>query len=115
MKIGPATRGGKIRLAILLLILLAVGYLTRAQVLLYRTGYTPQEGDIVFQSLPHGDLVDAIEGIIHSPYSHCGVVLNERGHWVVIESIGTVRETPLLEWLQQGRSAAFAVYRLKPE
>jgi hypothetical protein len=78
-------------------------------------GYAPQEGDIVFQSLPHVDLVDAIEGITGSPYSHCGVVAREGGTWLVIESIFDVHETPLSSWARRGRWGKFAVYRLKPE
>jgi hypothetical protein len=75
--------------------------------------YEPQEGDVIFQSLPHNDLVDAIEGISHSPYSHCGVVLrDEHNNWVVIEAIGEVRETPLISWILRGRGGYFTVYRL---
>jgi len=99
----------------LLVILVAVAYYSQAQVIAYRLGYAPEECDIIFQSLPHADLVDAIEGITHSPYSHCGVVLKEKGEWIVFESIGHVHGTPLLLWMQRGRGAAIAVYRLKPE
>ena len=87
--------------------------LNRAPVLYYYYRYSPQEGDVVFQSLPHGDLVDAIEGITHSPFSHCGVVLrDDQGRWVVIESIYNVHETPLFLWLMRGRGGNFAAYRL---
>lgn len=99
----------------LLAILVVVAYFSQAQVIAYRLGYAPQEGDIIFQSLPHADLVEAIEGITHSPYSHCGVVLKEKGEWIVFESIGHVHGTPLMLWMQRGRGAAIAVYRLKPE
>jgi hypothetical protein len=78
-------------------------------------GYAPQEGDIIFQSLPHVDLVNAIEGMTGSPYSHCGVVAKENGMWVVIESIFDVHETPLSSWARRGRWGRLAVYRLKPE
>ena len=78
--------------------------------------YQPREGDVVFQSLPRGDLVDAIEGITHSPYSHCGVVMkNADGRWVVHEAIGLVRETPLPLWIVRGRGARFDVWRLHAE
>ncbi|MCX7414884.1 MAG: hypothetical protein NTY25_00090 [Planctomycetia bacterium] len=36
--------------------------------------YTPQDGDVIFQSLPYGPVVWAIEGVTKSPYSHCGIV-----------------------------------------
>ena len=90
--------------------------LTRLPALYYYFRYSPQEGDVVFQSLPHGDLVDAIEGITHSPYSHCGVVLrNDKGQWVVVEAILNVHETPLFAWEFRGRGGAFDVYRLDPK
>ncbi len=74
--------------------------------------YRPQEGDIVFQSLPEGPLVDAIEGITGSPFSHCGVVIkNHAGDWVVSEAIGEVRETPLHLWVVRGRGARLDVWR----
>lgn len=74
--------------------------------------YRPQEGDIVFQSLPEGPLVDAIEGITDSPFSHCGVVIkNHEGDWVVSEAIGEVRETPLHLWVVRGRGARLDVWR----
>jgi hypothetical protein len=90
--------------------------LTRIPGLYYFFRYSPQEGDVVFQSLPRGDLVNAIEGITHSPYSHCGVVLrDEKNQWVVVESIFNVHETPLFLWEFRGRGARFTAYRLDPK
>ena len=74
--------------------------------------YEPREGDVVFQSLPRGDLVDAIEGITNSPFSHCGVVMkNADGRWVVHEAIGVVRETPLYLWIVRGRGGRIDAWR----
>ena len=122
MNILPRTRGALIRFLILaaLMVVLGVVYwrpfarmMSMSPVTYRYFAYQPQEGDIVFQSLPHTDLVDAIEGITHSPYSHCGVVLhNDKGQWVVIESVVNVHETPLILWEAQGRGAAFDAYRL---
>jgi len=90
--------------------------LTRLPAVFYYFRYSPREGDIVFQSLPHGDLVDAIEGITHSPYSHCGVVLrNDKGQWVVEEAIFNVHETSLFTWEFRGRGGNFTAYRLDPK
>jgi len=121
----PVTRSGQLRLLALIFVFALLGYFNRAQcsflisrapALVYYFRYSPQEGDVVFQSLPHGDLVDAIEGITHSPYSHCGVVLrNDKNQWVVIESIFSVHETPLLLWEFRGRGADFTAYRLDPK
>ncbi len=123
MKIIPASRGGKIRLLAMALVLLALGFVYRDQtyfifsrtpVLYNYACYTLQEGDVLFQSLPHNDLADAIEGTTHSPYSHCGVALkNDKNQWVVIEAIFNVHETPLFLWEFRGRGGAFDAYRLE--
>jgi hypothetical protein len=75
--------------------------------------YEPMAGDFLFQSLPHNPLIDAIEGCTHSPFSHCGIVVNRGGSWRVIEAIGPVKETPLPVWIVQGRSNAYVAYRLR--
>ncbi|MCE9609162.1 MAG: hypothetical protein K8R23_02925 [Chthoniobacter sp.] len=74
--------------------------------------YQPAEGDVVFQSLPHNPLIDAIEGSTASPFSHCGILHRVVGGWVVIEAIGPVRETPLAEWIAQGRDQRYTAFRL---
>lgn len=79
------------------------------------TGYTPQQGDILFQSLPHMPVIDAIEGCTHSPYSHCGIVVKMGDSWHVLEAIGPVKLTRLDRWVGQGREEAFAVSRLKAD
>lgn len=75
--------------------------------------YQPAEGDIVFQSLPHNPLIDAIEGATASPFSHCGILHRAGPGWVVIEAIGPVRETAFSAWITQARDKRYAVYRLK--
>ena len=75
--------------------------------------YQPADGDFLFQSLPHNRLIDAIEGSTGSPFSHCGIVVKKIGEWKVIEAIGPVKETPLQQWLYQGRGDAFVAYRLR--
>ena len=76
--------------------------------------YEPQEGDIVFQSMPHSPLIDAIEGASESPLSHCGIVgKNPNGQLVIYEALHGVEITPLKMFLLRGRQQGFAVYRLK--
>ena len=75
--------------------------------------YGPREGDVVFQSLPRCDLVDAIEGATTSPFSHCGIVVRRGDAVSVLESFREVHETPLDEWVARGRGRAFAVFRLR--
>jgi hypothetical protein len=116
MRLLPSNSADKIRLVLALCSFLAVGYFAHVQDYYYYFRYTPEEGDVIFQSLPHNDLVDAIEGITHSPYSHCGVVLLDKNNvWVVIEAIGNINETPLLGWIKRGRGGDFTVYRLNPK
>jgi len=79
----------------------------------FPAGYSPKDGDILFQSLPHSPLVDAIEGATESPYSHCGVLYKNGTQWVVLEAIGPVKETHIEDWIKQGRKDEFDVFRLK--
>jgi hypothetical protein len=78
------------------------------------SGYQPHVGDILFQSLPHAPLVDAIEGVTQSPFSHCGIVTQRGDQLMVLEAIGPVTETPLSEWIRRGRGDRLAAYRLDP-
>ncbi len=111
----PITRGGRIRACLLLAVLVAEVVLVARPVAVW-LAYTPQEGDVVFQSLPGGsDLVETIEGATHSPFSHCGAVVRQDGRWMVIEAIGNVHYTPLFLWIARGRGSHLAVYRLRPE
>lgn len=78
--------------------------------------YLPQQGDVVFQSLPNPwglDLVDTIEGATGSPYSHCGMVLWQDQEWHVIEAIGPVTIIPLSTWRERGRGKKIWAYRLQ--
>ena len=112
MKLLPRGRWAWIRLGSLLALLAVACVYFHVYGLVHLLAYSPREGDVVFQSLPRGDLVDAIEGITNSPFSHCGVVMkNPDGRWVVHEAIGVVRETPLYLWVVRGRGARIDVWR----
>lgn len=112
MKILPQSRAGKVRGAFLIAILIIVVGCQRPDRV---AGYylsDKAEGDILFQSLPHMDLVDAIEGISRSEWSHCGILVKKDGAWQVAEAIGEVRYTPLYQWLTRGRGAKVEAYRV---
>ncbi len=112
MQIMPRNRWAWFRLGVLGAALAWVFVNFHVYGLAHLVRYEPREGDVVFQSLPHGDLVDAIEGITGSPFSHCGVVMkNADGRWVVHEAIGVVRETPLYLWIVRGRGARVDAWR----
>ncbi|MEZ0277462.1 MAG: YiiX/YebB-like N1pC/P60 family cysteine hydrolase [Roseimicrobium sp.] len=103
-------------LVVLLSLFIAVTCVAGGKAKSPKSYYQPVEGDILFQSLPHMPLVDAIEGCTKSPFSHCGIVhKNAQGIWIVIEAIGPVKETPLPFWTMQGRDSKFWVRRLKAE
>jgi len=75
--------------------------------------YHPADGDILFQSLPHCELEDAIEGVTGSSLAHCGVVVYEHHCWFVVEAIDKVRKTFLPLWIIRGRGGHFEAYRPK--
>ena len=77
--------------------------------------YEPREGDVIFQSLPHGPVVWAIEGVTKSPYSRCGIVAKKGAQWIVYEAYDGVAATPLKTFLFRGRGGGFVVYRLRDE
>ena len=105
---------GGVLVAMLLAVLGALAYAFGPACAAY-WDYQPQEGDVIFQSLPHSRLVNAIEGATRSPFSHCGVVGKQDGRWVVYEAYDGVGATPLREFLFRGRNQGFAVYRLKAD
>lgn len=114
MKIIPQSKHDKVRFAIVITVFFAISlYFFALPYLLYYQ-YKPKVGDIVFQSLPNmSNLVKAIEGISESPYSHCGVVVEKNGKWYVNEALGSVHDTPLLDWIKRGRGYRVDVFRLR--
>lgn len=74
--------------------------------------YQPKVGDLLFQSIPHGRFIDTIEGGTQSPYSHCGILINKDGQWMVLEAlVDRVKETHISEWRDRGQF--LDAYRLK--
>src|SRR4051812_30944579 len=109
----PQTRSARIRCGVIGVIFLGVCIYRHVFSLWQLAAYHPADGDIVFQSLPHGELVDAIEGVSSSRWSHCGVVVHEHHSWLVVEAIGHVRKTLLPLWIIRGRGGTFEAYRLR--
>lgn len=94
---------------ILLFICCAVG-ITTAQAQL-------QEGDIILQRIPCGNLCDAI--VETTPcktfaYNHCGIVHYEKGKPFVIEAMGEqVQQTPLDSFAKREQTPTYHIARLK--
>lgn len=97
-----------------LFVILIFGWLFLRPHVWYWT-YSPREGDVLFQSLPHGALTNAIEGSTHSPWSHCGIVARANDEWIVYEAYGQVQSVPLKEFWSRSRDFQFAVYRFTDE
>lgn len=112
MKLLPRGRRAWVRAIVLFVALAAAVIKFNVHGLGHLALYAPREGDVVFQSLPRGELVDVIEGVTDSALSHCGVVMRDAdGRWVVHEAMGVVRETPLYLWIVRGRGARLDVWR----
>ena len=77
--------------------------------------YEPQDGDVLFQSLPRQPLSIAIEGATDSHWSHCGIVAHEDGQWFVYEAYGQVQRVTLREFWQRSRRNRFAIYRWREQ
>ncbi|MDF3055892.1 MAG: hypothetical protein K0R17_107 [Rariglobus sp.] len=114
MKLLPQSRPAIVRCVIILSVFVALVAIRRPDRLVSYYFSEKKEGDILFQSLPHGDLVDAIEGISHSEWSHCGILVKHGGKWQVAEAIGEVRYTPLHLWVLRGRQFKVEAYRVNP-
>ena len=112
MKFLPQTRGARIRFALIFLVLVVLACTRRPDRVVGYHLSNKQEGDIVFQPLPEGELVEAIEGISRSEWSHCGILIKYQGDWHVAEAIGEVRYTPLHAWIIRGRKAKVESYRV---
>ena len=111
-RIAPRSRAGQVRLGLMLMILVGLAGAIRLDRVARALWADKQEGDLVFQSLPRGPLVDAIEGVTRSEWSHCGVLMKRSGSWYVVEALGEVRWTPYAEWIVRGRGSRVEVYRV---
>ena len=113
MKILPQSKAAKIRFGVILAILVSVLFVYRIDRLAFYYLSEKKSGDILLQSLPHGELVDAIEAVTKSDWSHCGILVQRDGRWFVAEAIGQVRYTPLHLWVVRGRGSRVDSYRPK--
>jgi len=75
------------------------------------SGYAPRAGDIVFQDLEsaQGQAVKLATG---SQYTHCGIVFDVEGKFMVFDAVGPVRMIPLQEWIRKGVNRHVVAKRL---
>jgi uncharacterized protein YycO len=70
-----------------------------------------KDGDLIFQTSQSGQSL-AIQYATHSKYSHCGLLFNDNGKWMVYEAVGPVRKYPFKDWIKMGDSSFYVVRRL---
>jgi hypothetical protein len=70
-----------------------------------------REGDIVFSSSKLGQ-GEAIIAATRSPYTHCGIVVENEGRLMVLEAVQPVRVTSLEDFMANGRRELFTAKRL---
>ncbi len=70
------------------------------------------EGDIIFQS-SQSRQCEAVKKATHSPYSHCGIILRNKGKLMVYEAIGPVKWTDINEWIEHGEDGHYVIKRVK--
>jgi uncharacterized protein YycO len=73
---------------------------------------TFQNGDIIFQTSTSSQS-KAIQLATHSPYSHVGIIYEQKGDFWVYEAVEPVKLTPLKTWIKRGKKGHYVVKRLK--
>ena len=71
-----------------------------------------REGDILFHG-SGGQQADAIRGATSSPFTHCGVVIEEKGKLLVLEAVQPVSITTVEEFEKRSKPGTFRAKRLK--
>ncbi len=69
-------------------------------------------GDVIFQTSKSSQSI-AIQLATNSKYSHCGIIYEKDGHFSVLEAVETVKNTPLSDWIANGKDGHFVIKRLK--
>lgn len=69
-------------------------------------------GDIIFQK-SQSSQCKAVQAATKSIYSHVGIMFFDGGKWYVLEAVGPVMYTPLVDWIHHGENNHYVVKRLK--
>lgn len=73
-------------------------------------GVQLRDGDIVFQQTG-GEQGRAVRLATNSPWTHVGVLFQEKGRWMVYEAVGPVRSLPFEEWTAHGENGTWVAKR----
>lgn len=70
------------------------------------------DGDLIFHASQSAQS-QAIQLATHSAWSHCGIVYQQAGQWLVFEAVQPVKLTPLADWVVRGQGSHFVTKRLR--
>jgi uncharacterized protein YycO len=73
-----------------------------------------KEADIIFQ-ISNSRQSEAIQIATNSKYSHVGIITLQDGKYFVLETLNTVKFTPLNDWIERGENAHYVVKRLRAD
>ena len=73
-----------------------------------------KEGDIVFQTST-SQQAPLIITATHSPWSHCGIIIEKADGLYVIEAVSTIKLTPYDQWAKRGKGGIVKVKRYTDE
>lgn len=73
-----------------------------------------KEGDIVFQTST-SQQAPLIIAATHSPWSHCGIIIEKADGLYVLEAVSTVKLTPYDQWVKRGKGGIVKVKRYTDE
>lgn len=88
-------------------------YLDIATLSMYEGNHNElKNGDIIFQTSKSLQS-EAIQIVTKSKYSHMGIIYLMKNEYFVYEASGTVRLTPLEDWINKGIDRKYVVKRIK--
>ena len=82
---------------------------------------TSKAGDINIKEIKEGDLIfqiskssqsTAIQVATVSPWSHCGIIVEKKGVFYVLEASNVVKLTPIQKWIDRGHMKIYAIKRV---
>lgn len=73
-----------------------------------------KDGDLIFQT-SESKQCEAVRIATKSKFSHCGIIYDINGKWLVFEAVQPVKLTPIEDWIKHGKDNKYVVKRLKDE
>lgn len=102
------------KILIVCALVLLVGVVLFALSLKAPQAATLKEGDIVFQTST-SQQAPIIIVATHSPWSHCGIIIEKADGLYVLEAVSSVKLTPYDQWVKRGKGGIVKVKRYTDE